>query len=130
MIMTRRGIGFGLAAVYLMCAGASAGEKVPFSKAAFEATQKNGKPVVVEIAASWCPTCKVQAAIISELSALPKYKDLAVFVVDFDGQKEVVRSFKAQSQSTLIVFKGEKEVGRLVGDTNKTTIEAMLAKSL
>jgi thiol-disulfide isomerase/thioredoxin len=109
---------------------AVAGEKSGFTQAAFQTAQKAGKPVLVEITASWCPTCKAQAPILNELRSQPKFKDLQTFSVDFDGQKDVVRSFKARMQSTLIVFKGAKEVGRSVGDTDKTSIEALLAKAL
>ena len=50
--------------------------------------------------------------------------------VDFDSQKDVLRRFGVQRQSTLIVFKGATEMGRSVGDTGKTSIEALLAKGL
>lgn len=33
-------------------------------------------------------------------------------------------------QSTLITFKGKKEVGRSIGDTNATSIEALLNKAI
>lgn len=109
---------------------AVAGEKANFSQPAFEAAQKASKPILVEIAASWCPTCKAQAPILGELRGQPRFKDLTVFTVDFDSQKDVVKKFGAQMQSTLIVYKGGAEVGRSVGDTKKETIEALLAKSL
>jgi hypothetical protein len=48
----------------------------------------------------------------------------------FDSQKELLRKLKVQKQSTLIVFKGNKEVGRSTGDTKKESIEALLAKSV
>ena len=41
-----------------------------------------------------------------------------------------MRGLKAQMQSTLITFKGEKEVGRSVGDTRRQSIEALLNKLL
>jgi thioredoxin 1 len=37
---------------------------------------------------------------------------------------------KATSQSTLIVYKGETEKGRTVGDTNAASIEALLDQAL
>ena len=109
---------------------ALAGEKASFSQPAFETAQKAGKPILVEIAASWCPTCKAQAPILGELRGQVRFKDLTVFTVDFDSQKDAVRKLGAQMQSTLIVYKGGSEVGRSVGDTKKETIEALLAKSL
>jgi thioredoxin 1 len=101
-----------------------------FTASALEAAQKAGKPILVEISAPWCPTCKAQKPILSGLAAKPKFKDLVMLDVDFDSQKDVVRSLKAQSQSTLIVFKGATEVGRSVGDTNAASIEALLSKAL
>jgi thioredoxin 1 len=60
----------------------------------------------------------------------PKFKNLVYFVVDFDSQKDAVKSFGAGMQSTLIAFKGEHETGRSVGDTDRASIAALLNKTL
>jgi len=103
---------------------------VPFTAEAFKAAQASGSPILVEIHADWCPTCKAQKPILDRLTAEPKFKDLKVFRVDFDSMKPVVKQFKVQMQSTLIVFKGSIERGRSVGDTKQASIEALLDKSL
>lgn len=51
-------------------------------------------------------------------------------VIDFDSQTNVMRFFGVQKQSTLIVFRGAKDVGRSVGDTNEGRIERLLRASL
>ena len=130
MSCTRRTFVFATAALAFAGATALAATKAVYTDAQFASAQIAGKPILVEITASWCPTCKAQAPILSELSNEPRFKDLQVFTVDFDSQQSAVRAFKAQSQSTLIVFKGGAEVGRSVGDTKKDTITALLAKSL
>ena len=107
-----------------------AGDRKPFNQAQFEAAKAAGKPVLVEVSAPWCPVCKAQKPILSELTAQPKFKDLAYFEVDFDSQKSVLRTLNVQMQSTLIAFKGAKEVGRSTGDTNKTSIEDLLNKAI
>lgn len=117
-------------AAILSGVGASALDKVAYSSAAFDAALKTGKPVLVDVSAPWCPTCKAQAPILSELTKQSRFKDLVVFNVDFDSQKDALRRLKAQQQSTLIVFKGGIEIGRSVGDTNKASIEALLARSI
>ena len=109
---------------------AFAGSAVPYSAEAFKAAQASGSPILVEIHADWCPTCKAQGPILDKLTSDPKFKDLKIFRVDFDGMKPVVRQLGAQSQSTLIVFKGSAEKGRSVGDTRQTSISALLDKSL
>lgn len=114
----------------LLSTAALAGAKSPFTPGSFEAANKAGKPILVEVTAPWCPTCKAQAPILGELAAQPRFKDLQTFSVDFDSQKDVLKSLNVQMQSTLIVFKGGKEVGRSIGDTRKDGIEALLSKAL
>jgi thioredoxin 1 len=108
----------------------SAQAAMPFTVDAFAAAQKAGKPILVEISAPWCPTCRAQQPIIQTLSEKPAYRSVMVFRVDFDSQKDALRSFNARSQSTLIAFRGEKELDRSVGDTDPASIEALIAKTV
>jgi thiol-disulfide isomerase/thioredoxin len=119
-----------IAAATAVVAPAYATETKAFDPASFASAQKAGKPIFVAIHASWCPTCKAQKPILSELMAEPKFKDLIYFVVDFDTQKDAVKFFGAQMQSTLIAFKGATETGRSVGDTERSSIAALLNKTL
>jgi thioredoxin 1 len=102
----------------------------PFDAKAFAGAQKSGKPILVAIHASWCPTCKAQRPILSELTADPKSKGLVYFVIDFDSQKDLVQRFGARVQSTLIAFKGNQEEARSVGDTDRKSSAALLDKTL
>ncbi len=134
MALSRRVFNVTMLATALATAGslssAWANTAVPFSADAFKAAQASGSPILVEIHADWCPTCKAQNPILDRLTADPKFKDLVVFRVDFDSMKPVVKQFGAQMQSTLIVFKGSAEQGRSVGDTKQASIAALLDKSL
>ena len=67
---------------------------------------------------------------VARLTSEPRMKSMVVFTVDFDSQKDLLRKLNVQKQSTLIVFKGKKEVGRSTGDTNPGRIEALLNKSI
>ncbi len=133
MIVTRRIFGGAMIAVLMGTASLApswANTAVPFSEDAFKAAQASGSPILVEIHADWCPTCKAQGPILDKLTAEPKFKNLKIFRVDFDAMKPVVKKFGAQMQSTLIVFKGASEQGRSVGDTKEASIAALLDKSL
>jgi thiol-disulfide isomerase/thioredoxin len=99
----------------------------PFTPAAFEAAQKAGKPILIDVNAPWCPVCRAQAPTLAALPAVPAFKGLTVFSVDFDTQKDVLRSLGVQKQSTLIVFAGPKETGRTVGDTDPESIRKLVA---
>lgn len=129
-MIARRAFLFALVASTLAFgAPAYAADPKPFTPQAFAAAQKAGKSILVDITASWCPTCKAQKPILGQLTAMPALKDIVVFDVDFNSQKDVVAAFKARMQSTLIVFKGGAEVGRSVGDTNAASIKALLDKA-
>jgi thioredoxin 1 len=134
MILSRRVFNAAIVAAAFVTAGrfaaARANATVPFSAEAFEAAQASDSPILVEIHADWCPTCKAQKPILDKLTADPKFKELKIFRVDFDAMKPVVNQFGARMQSTLIVFKGAAEQGRSVGDTREASIAALLDKSL
>jgi thioredoxin 1 len=130
MLSRRSALFTAVAATAVFAAPAFATETEAFTPDALAAAQKAGRPIFVAIHATWCPICKAQTPILSELMADPKFKNLVYFVVDFDSQKDAVNFFGAQMQSTLIAFKGEHETGRSVGDTDRASIAALLNKTL
>ncbi len=107
----------------------AAGESRPFSQQEFDRLNHDGKPVVLDVTASWCPTCKAQKPIIEALSKQPAYKDVTLLAVDFDADKATLKQFKVGMQSTLVAFRGGKEVARSVGDTTPAGIESLFKKA-
>lgn len=103
-------------------------DSATFSQQAFDKAQKAGKPILVDITAPWCPTCRAQKKVLNVL--LPEHNDMAVFHVDFNSQKDVVRAFGANMQSTLITYKGKTEVGRLVGVSDEGSIRKLLKMTM
>lgn len=101
-----------------------------YSQAKFDALNKAGSPVLVDIYADWCPTCKAQGKILGELLPMDEFKGITVLRVDYDMQKPVVRAFGVRRQSTLIVFKGGKEAGRVIAETDRERIAELLRKAL
>jgi len=109
---------------------AIAGEIKPFNQKDFDALNLSGKPVVLDISATWCPTCRAQKPIIEGLMMQPAYKDVTLMTIDFDANKPTLKQFKVSMQSTLVAFKGAKEVGRSVGDTSPEGLEGLIKKSV
>ena len=108
---------------------AHAATEAPFTEQAFAAAKQDGKPILVEISAPWCPICAKQKPILGTLYNEPAYKNLIVYEVDFDHQKDVVRELGATQQSTLIVYHGGAEKGRSTGETKPEAIASLVAKA-
>jgi thioredoxin 1 len=121
----------GLVAVVLLSSvPSSAAEWKEFTPDALAAAQAEGKPILIDVFAPWCSVCRAQNPILVKLTREPKYKDLVVLKADFDTQKAGLKPLDVRQQSTLIVFKGDKELDRSVGDTSELSIEGLLDKTL
>jgi thiol-disulfide isomerase/thioredoxin len=118
------------AALSFVAATASATESKPYQAAAFQQAQADGKTVLVDFAASWCPTCRKQGPVIDGLLKQEKFKDVVAFKADYDEEKDLKKALKVASQSTLVVFKGDKEMARAAGITSPEAIGELLAKGL
>ncbi len=109
---------------------AFAADRLTYEAKAFQAARDAGKPILVHVTAAWCMECKAQKPIVAALAQQPEYKDLTIFDVDFDMQKDAVRALNVQMQSTLIAYKGQTEVARAVGITKREAIESVFRKAL
>ena len=117
-------------AVLLVAAALAQAAVQPFDKTKFETALAQGKPVIVDFAADWCPTCKEQKPIVDALMQEPRRKDITLFVADFDKETALKKRLKVTMQSTFIVLKGGKEVGRSTGQTDKAELAGLFDKAL
>ena len=102
----------------------------PFDARQFESALAAGKPVLVHVRADWCHAYVRQKPIVEEFLSYPTMSEYRHFTVDADRQRELLRRFAAHKASTMIVYKGRQEVARSVGQTDRTTIAALLEKAL
>lgn len=117
-------------AVVAPVAPATAAEVRPFTARAFAAAQAQGRPILVDVYADWCPVCRRQAPLISGIIQGSEFDDLIVFRLNFDEQEQYWRGLGVQRQSTLIAFRGRTETGRSVGSTDRQAIERLVRSSL
>ena len=115
---------FGLAVV--LFSGLAVNAAQPYDEASFKEAQAAGKTVLINVTASWCPTCKKQEPTIKAVEK--ERPNLVVYDVDFDTAKDVLQRLKVRAQSTLIVYKGPKEVARSTAETDPGHLRALIAK--
>jgi thiol-disulfide isomerase/thioredoxin len=102
----------------------------PFSTAALKAAQAAGEPVLVDAYASWCPTCRKQAPTIDAMANDPAFAKLVILRLDYDNQAAEKQALGITTQSTLIAYHGNKEVGRTVGITDPGQIKSLAESAL
>jgi thiol-disulfide isomerase/thioredoxin len=130
MNLNRRILLAGVALSFLALSGAQAATKVPFEAAAFQAARVSGKPVVLQIAATWCGPCEQMKRAVSELVERPEFKNVVIFEADYDMHKEELRKLNAYHVTTLVVYRDKNEVERTVGEIRPEVIEALLRKAM
>jgi len=64
--------------------------------------------------------------VLNELLNEPELKDIPAVTVNYDTQADFKRAYKAPSRSTILVFKGGKEIGRLNFVTDKDEIRRLI----
>ena len=121
---------FAIAAGLGLAALAASAAEMPFDKAQFDTALAAGKPVIVDFSASWCPTCKAQKPIVEGLMKEKKLEPVTLFVADYDKETALKKQLGVTQQSTFVVFKAGKEVGRSTGQTQKQAIADLFDKAL
>ncbi|WMN60872.1 thioredoxin family protein [Pseudoalteromonas xiamenensis] len=101
-------------------------QKLPFTETLYQQYQDNNEVFLVDIFAKWCPTCKKQSLILDKYFTDHPKSSLKVLVVDFDEQKDWVSHFRAPRQSTLLLYKGPKQIWFSVAETNENKIVTQL----
>jgi thioredoxin 1 len=86
-------------------------------------------PVLVDFWAEWCGPCKMIGPAIEELSTEFAGK-AKVFKVDVDSEGTLAERYGIMSIPQLLVFKGGKEVDRMVGAAPKPQIAELLKKQI
>lgn len=101
-----------------------------FSQQAFDEAQMDGRTIVVDVYADWCPTCKAQEPTLDELTTEPLLDDALLLRVDFDTQKEFLAAHRIPRQSTILVFTGGEEVSRSIAETDPDRLRAAILSGL
>jgi thioredoxin 1 len=93
-----------------------------------------GKTVFLDFKATWCSTCAAQERVINALLAEnPAYAQSVSFInVDWDqwGEGDLVAQLNIPRRSTLVVLKGDAELGRIVAGTGRAEIKALMDLAL
>ena len=109
-------------------------KKTTFNKELFDKAQSEGKVVVVSSWIKYCSSCAGQMKILNkaknegELSDI-KFDNIEYFSFEVTN-KEIANLLNVQYQTTLLIFKDNKEIYRSVGETTKNLIYEAIKSSI
>lgn len=99
---------------------------MPFTREAHAKAMAEGKTTLVFFHAPWCPVCKAQEPkVLAHLNGDAKH--VVAFKVDFDSNMELRKEMNVQKQSTLILYRGMKEVARLSYKSDDASVRELFA---
>lgn len=94
----------------------------------FKETIKKGI-TLVDFYADWCGPCRMIAPIVEELST-ELHGKATIAKVDIEKAQTVTAEYQVTSIPTIILFKDDKVVKRIVGLRDKETLKAMIVEVL
>ena len=95
------------------------GKETTYSKELFDKALSEGKIVVVSSWIKYCSSCAGQMKVLKK--AKNDFDNMEYFAFDVTN-KEIAQFFNVQYQTTLLIFKDNKEVYRSIGETTKELI--------
>ena len=102
-------------------------KETTFDKALFDKAQSEGKIVVVSSWVKYCTSCASQMKVLDK--AKKDFENIEYFKFDVKN-KEIANLLNVQYQTTLLIFKDNKEVYRSIGETTKDLIYEAIESSI
>jgi len=113
----------------ITCFSASAVEKkTNFSIEIFEKAKTDGRTIVVNSYEVWCGTCGVQTKILDQ--AEKEFKDIIFLSYEQSKNEDIAKKLGIDFWTTIVVYKGNEEVVRIIGQTDKKTIYSAIKKGI
>ena len=103
------------------------GKETTYKKELFDKALSDGKVVVVSSWIKYCTSCASQMKVLNK--AKNDFDNIEYFAFDVTN-KEIAKFFNVQYQTTLLIFKDNKEVYRSIGETTKELIYDALKSSI
>ena len=102
-------------------------KETTFSKDLFDKAQSDGKVVVVSSWIKYCSSCASQMKVLNK--AKNDFENIEYFTFEVTN-REIADLLKVQYQTTLLIFKNNKEVYRSIGETSREEIYKALKSSI
>tara|TARA_A100001011_G_scaffold389289_1_gene470489 strand:+ start:5143 stop:5532 length:390 start_codon:yes stop_codon:yes gene_type:complete len=109
-------------------------KKTTFNKQSFDEAQSQGKVVIVSSWIKYCSSCASQMKVLNEAKNNGELLDIKFDEIEYFSfdvtNKEIANLLNVKFQTTLLIFKNNKEVYRSLGETSKELIYQALKNTI
>ena len=109
-------------------------KETTFDKMLFDKAQSEGKVVIVSSWIKYCSSCASQMKVLKKAKNEGKLLDIKFENIEYFSfdvtNKEIANLFNVKFQTTLLIFKNNKEVYRSLGETTENLIYQALKKAV
>ena len=109
-------------------------KETTFNRELFDKAQADGKIVIVSSWIKYCSSCAGQMKILNKAKKDGKLSDIEFTNIEYFAfdvtNKEIANLFNIQYQTSLLIFKGSKEVYRSIGETTEDLIYEAIKASI
>ena len=114
---------------FFLCLSANAVEKkTNFSIETFEKAKASGKTIVINSYEVWCGTCSKQTKILDQ--AEEEFNEIIFFSYEQSKNKDIAKKLGIKHWTTIVVYKGDNEISRIIGQTDKETIYSAIKEGI
>jgi thioredoxin 1 len=107
-----------------------AGTTVEFTEANFgQEVEQAPTPVLVDMWAAWCGPCRMIAPMVEELAGTYKGR-VKIGKLNVDDHPQIAARYQIMNIPTLLLFKGGREVDRIVGVVPKEELARRIEQTL
>tara|TARA_B100001123_G_C14313170_1_gene632224 strand:+ start:24 stop:413 length:390 start_codon:yes stop_codon:yes gene_type:complete len=104
------------------------GYKTNFTIQKFEEAKKSGETIVVTAWNKYCGTCERQKVVLDQ--AEKDFKDVLFLYYNHPKMKDIAKYLKIDHRSTILVYKGNQEISRTLGQLDKSVIYSNIEKGI
>ncbi len=119
---------FVISFLFLAISANAVEKKNNFSIEAFEKAKNSGKTIVINSYEVWCGTCSEQTKVLNQ--AEKEFKEIIFLSYEQSKNKDIAKKLGIKYWTTIVVYKGNNEVSRLIGQTEKEKIYSAIKEGI
>ena len=120
--------------IFIINPSISMEKETTFNKKLFDKAQSEGKIVIVSSWIKYCSSCASQMKVLNQAKNEGKLLDVKFENIEYFSfdvtNKEIADLFNVKFQTTLLIFKDNKEIYRSLGETTQELIYQALKKTI